>query len=113
MGTACPGVCRFVDRPCARGRPGSTWGPTHDRAQARVGRRITVNAVAPGYVEDTGFFGDALSGTQRAAKLAEAMNGRAGTPDDVANTIGWLAAPASCHVTAQIVQVNGGAERGR
>ncbi|KFG92822.1 hypothetical protein GQ56_0135125 [Burkholderia paludis] len=50
---------------------------------------------------------------QRDAKKAEAMNGRAATPADIADTIGWLASPAARHVTAQIVQVNGGAERGR
>ncbi|RKP46462.1 SDR family NAD(P)-dependent oxidoreductase [Trinickia fusca] len=85
----------------------------YDLAKALGPRGITVNAVAPGYVEDTEFFGAALSETQRAGKLAEAMNGRAGTPDDIANTIGWLASPDACHVTAQILQVNGGAERGR
>ncbi|MBN3786671.1 SDR family oxidoreductase [Burkholderia sp. Ac-20353] len=80
----------------------------------RVGPRgITVNAVAPGYVEDTEFFGAALPPEQRAGKVAEAMNRRAGTPDDIAGTIGWLASPAGAHVTAQILQINGGAERGR
>lgn len=85
----------------------------YDLAKSLGPRGITVNAVAPGYVEDTEFFGAALSETQRVTKLAEAMNGRAGRPDDIANTIGWLASPDSCHVTAQIVQINGGAERGR
>ncbi|CAB3761741.1 oxidoreductase [Burkholderia sp. MSh2] len=85
----------------------------HDLAKALGPRGITVNAVAPGYVEDTAFFGTALSDAQRDAKKAEAMNGRAATPADIADTIGWLASPAARHVTAQIVQVNGGAERGR
>jgi len=85
----------------------------YDLAKALGPRGITVNAVAPGYVEDTEFFGAALSEAQRMAKIAEGMNGRPGTPDDIANAIGWLASPGACHVTAQIIQVNGGAERGR
>ena len=38
--------------------------------------------------------------------------GRAGTPEDVAETVRWLASAGAGHITAQIVQVNGGAERG-
>lgn len=85
----------------------------YDLAKSLGPRGITVNAVAPGYVEDTEFFGAALPEAQRAAKCAEAMSGHAGRPDDIADTIGWLASPGARHVTAQIVQVNGGAERGR
>lgn len=85
----------------------------YDLAKLLGPRGITVNVVAPGYVEDTEFFGAALSEAQRAGKMAEAMNDRAGTPDDIAGTIGWLASSGASHVTAQILQVNGGAERGR
>ncbi|QJQ02488.1 SDR family oxidoreductase [Herbaspirillum rubrisubalbicans Os34] len=85
----------------------------YDLAKALGPRGITVNTIAPGYVEDTEFFGSAFSDTQHQAKLAETMNGRAGTTDDIANTVGWLASPDACHVTAQIIQINGGAERGR
>lgn len=85
----------------------------HDLARRLGPRGITVNTVAPGYVENTEFFGAALSDTQRAEKLAEAMNHRAGTPEDIANAIGWLASPGAGHITAQILQINGGAECGR
>jgi 3-oxoacyl-[acyl-carrier protein] reductase len=74
---------------------------------------ITVNAVAPGYVAETEFFGPAMTEQEHLAKIAETMNHRAGAPIDIANTIGWLASPDADHVTAQIIQVNGGAERGR
>ncbi|MGV9690303.1 SDR family NAD(P)-dependent oxidoreductase [Streptomyces sp. NPDC003444] len=84
-----------------------------DLAAALGPRGITVNAVAPGYVEDTEFFGGALSEQRRSSLIAQTANGRAGTPRDVADTVHWLADPASGHVTAQIVQVNGGAEKGR
>ncbi|MFF6784910.1 SDR family oxidoreductase [Streptomyces sp. NPDC012510] len=75
-------------------------------------RGITVNVVAPGYVEDTEFFGESMEETRRARLVAETSTGRAGTPADVADTLHWLASPGAGHVTAQIVQVNGGAERG-
>jgi 3-oxoacyl-[acyl-carrier protein] reductase len=71
-----------------------------------------VNVVAPGYVEDTGFFGGPLEDERRARLVAETATGRAGIPGDVAATLHWLASPAAGHVTSQIVQVNGGAERG-
>ncbi|MDT0569702.1 SDR family oxidoreductase [Streptomyces sp. DSM 3412] len=75
-------------------------------------RGITVNVVAPGYVADTEFFGGPVEETRRARLVAETSMGRAGTPADVADTLHWLASPGAGHVTAQIVQVNGGAERG-
>ncbi|MGI5200800.1 SDR family oxidoreductase [Spirillospora sp. CA-108201] len=54
-----------------------------------------------------------MSDERRAAQIAQTHTGRAGTPGDVAETVHWLASPGAGHVTAQIIQVNGGAERGR
>lgn len=85
----------------------------YDLATRLGPRGITVNVVAPGFIEDTEFFGDQMTAERRAARIGETRNGRAGTPGDVAATVAWLAAPAARHVTGQIVQVNGGAERGR
>ncbi|MEV7318517.1 SDR family oxidoreductase [Streptomyces sp. NPDC093970] len=84
----------------------------HDLARQLGPRGVTVNVVAPGYVEDTGFFGGPVEEPRRARLVAETATGRAGTPGDVAATLHWLASPAAGHVTSQIVQVNGGAERG-
>ncbi|MFD4573681.1 SDR family NAD(P)-dependent oxidoreductase [Streptomyces sp. NPDC058417] len=84
----------------------------HDLARQLGPRGITVNLVAPGYVEDTGFFGGAIDPARRERLVGETSTGRAGTPDDVAATLHWLASPAAGHVTSQVVQVNGGAERG-
>lgn len=75
-------------------------------------RGITVNLVAPGYVEDTAFFGGPIDEERRARLVAETSTGRAGTPGDVAATLHWLASHAAGHITAQVIQVNGGAERG-
>ncbi|MCX4476526.1 SDR family oxidoreductase [Streptomyces cellulosae] len=74
---------------------------------------ITVNVVAPGYIEDTAFFGgDGLDEERRARLIAETSDKRAGRPGDVAATLHWLASHGAGHITSQIVQVNGGAERG-
>ncbi|GGY47975.1 3-oxoacyl-ACP reductase [Streptomyces djakartensis] len=84
----------------------------HDLARQLGPRGITVNVVAPGYIEDTEFFGDAMAEERRARLIGETSTGRAGTPGDVAETLHWLASPGAGHITSQIIQVNGGAERG-
>jgi 3-oxoacyl-[acyl-carrier protein] reductase len=85
----------------------------HDLARELGPRGITVNVVAPGYIEDTEFFGAAIDPARRERLIADTSNKRAGTPGDVAATLQWLASPGAGHVTSQVVQVNGGAERGR
>ncbi|MER7562705.1 SDR family NAD(P)-dependent oxidoreductase [Streptomyces sp. NPDC048523] len=85
----------------------------HDLARELGPRGITANVVAPGYVEDTEFFGAAMDAARRERLINDTSTGRAGTPGDVAATLHWLASPGAGHVTSQIVQVNGGAERGR
>ncbi|WP_342241985.1 SDR family NAD(P)-dependent oxidoreductase [Inquilinus sp. OTU3971] len=84
----------------------------YDLAAARGPRGITVNIVAPGYIRDTGFFADRLSSERQAALIAETSTRRAGLPADIADAVAWLASPGAAHVTAQVIQVNGGAERG-
>lgn len=84
----------------------------HDLARRLGPHGITVNVVAPGYIEDTPFFGDGLDEERRARLIAETSDKRPGTPGDVAATLHWLASPGAGHITSQIVQVNGGAERG-
>ncbi|MFD1661173.1 SDR family NAD(P)-dependent oxidoreductase [Streptomyces caeni] len=83
-----------------------------DLARQLGPRGVTVNVVAPGYVEDTEFFGDAMDPARRERLVAETSTGRAGTPGDIAQTLHWLASPGARHITAQVIQVNGGAERG-
>ncbi|MER6571274.1 SDR family oxidoreductase [Streptomyces sp. NPDC001093] len=84
----------------------------HDLARQLGPRGITVNVVAPGFVEDTEFFGDTMDEARRARLIADTLTGRAGIPGDVAATLHWLASPGAGHVTSQVIQVNGGSERG-
>lgn len=76
-------------------------------------RGITVNVVAPGLIDNTPFFGEPMTEERRAARVAETVTGRIGVPRDVAQTLRWLASADAGHITAQVIPVNGGAERGR
>lgn len=70
---------------------------------------VTVNAVAPGYVPDTEFWDGRRSPEIIASRLAGVPMNRAGTPEEVAGAIAYLASPAAAWTTGQIIQVNGGA----
>lgn len=83
------------------------------REWARYG--VTVNAVAPGYVETrltaarTGPddpFG--IPADVREALLARIPVGRGGTPEDVANAVAFFCSPHSGYVTGQVLEVDGG-----
>ncbi|MFD0415982.1 SDR family NAD(P)-dependent oxidoreductase [Streptomyces sp. NPDC127108] len=84
-----------------------------DLAQ-RLGRRgVTANVVSPGYIADTEFFRDQLSGERREQLVAATATGRAGVPADIAGTVAFLASPAARHITGQVLHVNGGARATR
>lgn len=72
------------------------------------GRGITVNAVAPGWI-DTEMSEDALQGGDRAAIEAAIPIGRVATAEDVAGPIVMLCSPLARHITGEILNVNGGA----
>lgn len=96
----------------ARGAAPST--PYAVDLAAELGPRgITVNVVAPGYVADTEFFRDRMTPERHQTLVGQTATGRASTPADVAETVHWLASAGAGQVTAQIVQVNGGALFGR
>lgn len=76
-------------------------------------RGITTNLVAPGLTAGTEFFQGRLTDERRDKNIAETMTGRAGTVDDVAAAVHYLASPAAGHVTGQVLHVNGGAYLGR
>lgn len=69
-------------------------------------RGITVNAVAPGYVETP--MTDALNEEQKKALVGQIVLGRLGTGDDVAGAVVFLASDAAAYVTGTTLNVSGG-----
>lgn len=74
---------------------------------------IAVNAVAPGFVPDTGFWADRLTPEVVASRLSPIPMGRPGTPAEVAAAVGYLVSADAGWTTGQILQVNGGTLLGR
>ena len=69
-------------------------------------RGITVNAVAPGYVETP--MTDVLNDEQKKALVGQIVLGRLGTGDDVAGAVLYLASDAAAYVTGTCLNVSGG-----
>jgi len=69
-------------------------------------RGITVNCVAPGFIETD--MTRALNDAQRQALLAQVPLGRFGVPEEVAAVVEFLASPAAAYVTGAVLHVNGG-----
>jgi 3-oxoacyl-[acyl-carrier protein] reductase len=78
---------------------------------ARAGGRdgITVNTVAPGYVQDTEFFNERGRADRHDQLVSETLVGRAGVPADIAAVVHFLASEEASWITGQIISVNGGA----
>ena len=81
-------------------------GFTKSVAKELASRNITVNAVAPGFIE-TDMTGR-LSEQAKAALLEQIPLGRFGSPDDVAEVVFFLVSEASRYMTGQVVHVDGG-----
>ncbi|MFO1037399.1 MAG: 3-oxoacyl-[acyl-carrier-protein] reductase [Geminicoccaceae bacterium] len=71
-----------------------------------AGRSITVNCVAPGFIETA--MTAALDDKQKAALTERIPAGRLGAPADVAAAVAYLASPDAAWVTGQTLHVNGG-----
>jgi len=69
-------------------------------------RNITVNAVAPGFIE-TDMTRDLDEG-QRASLSSQIPLARLGTPEDIAGAVAFLASPAAAYITGETLSVNGG-----
>jgi len=69
-------------------------------------RGITVNAVAPGYIETE--MTAALSDQVKESYLQQIPLGKAGRPEDVAEAVYWLCSDAAGYITGQTIHVNGG-----
>ncbi len=124
-------LCRLVLRPMMKARFGriinisSVVGATGNAGQtnyaaAKAGmvgfskslarevasRHITVNCVAPGFIETDMTRG--LPEAQRAALLQHVPLGRLGRPEDVAAAVAFLAGPGGAYITGCTLHVNGG-----
>jgi 3-oxoacyl-[acyl-carrier protein] reductase len=81
-------------------------GMTKALGKELASRAITVNCVAPGFIE-TAMTG-ALDDTQRARILAAVPAGRLGRPDEIAAAVVYLASEEAAYVTGHTLHVNGG-----
>ena len=81
-------------------------GFTRSLAQEVGSREITVNTVAPGFIDTD--MTRALSEEQRAGLLLKIPLGRLGAPEDIAQTVLFLASAGSSYITGETIHVNGG-----
>jgi 3-oxoacyl-[acyl-carrier protein] reductase len=81
-------------------------GLTRSLAREFASRRVTVNCVAPGFIETD--MTRALSAEQRAAMLGTIPLGEFGEPEQIAAVVGFLASDGGSYITGETVQVNGG-----
>lgn len=81
-------------------------GLTKTTAKELAARNITCNAVAPGLIKSK--MTDVLPDKVKEAYLNSIPLKRFGTPEDVANVVGFLASPDSDYVTGQVIHIDGG-----
>ena len=82
---------------------GGIIAATKALAQEVAKKGITVNAVAPGFIKT-----DMVEGLDEAALKKTIPANRFGTPEEVAELVGFLASPASGYITGNVIQINGG-----
>jgi 3-oxoacyl-[acyl-carrier protein] reductase len=81
-------------------------GLTKSVARELASRQITVNAVAPGFIQTE--MTESLPEKVKAEMLAQIPLGRFGTPAEVAQAVAFLASAAAAYLTGQVIHVNGG-----
>ncbi len=99
----------------ATGNPGQTnyaaakaglVGFTKSLAREIGSRNVTVNAVAPGFI-DTDMTRE-LDDKQKEALVSQIPLGRLGSPEEIAAAVVFLASPAAAYITGETIHVNGG-----
>lgn len=81
-------------------------GFTKSLAREVASRNITVNAVAPGFIDTD--MTRALAAEQKAELLQNIPLNRLGRPEDIAYAVAFLASPQAGYITGETLQVNGG-----
>jgi 3-oxoacyl-[acyl-carrier protein] reductase len=95
-----PGQCNY-----AASKAGLI-GLTKSLARELGSRGVTVNAIAPGFIETA--MTEALDERQREALLSSVAIRRLGTPDDIAAAVVFLAGPGASYITGTVLNVSGG-----
>ncbi len=81
-------------------------GLTKSIARELASRNITVNAVAPGYIETD--MTEAMSEQAKEATLSQIPLKRVGKPEDIAEMVAFLASEKASYITGQVISVDGG-----
>ena len=81
-------------------------GMTRALAQELGSRNITVNCVAPGFIDTD--MTRALTEAQTQPMLARIPRGRLGKPEEIAHAVSFLASPWAAYITGAVLHVNGG-----
>lgn len=81
-------------------------GFTRSLSRELAGRKVTINAVCPGFIESdmTRALGDAILDEVKKRVPAK----RVGLPEDIAAGVLFLASPAACYITGQVLTIDGG-----
>jgi 3-oxoacyl-[acyl-carrier protein] reductase len=81
-------------------------GMTRTVARELAGRKVTVNAIAPGFIESemTAALGDSILGEVKTRIPAK----RLGRPDEIADAVLFLASSAAAYITGQVLTIDGG-----
>ncbi|MDH5649268.1 MAG: SDR family oxidoreductase, partial [Gammaproteobacteria bacterium] len=95
-----PGQCNY-----AAAKAG-VIGFTKALAREVAGRNVTVNAVAPGFIDTD--MTRALTEDQKNAIIGQVPLGRLGTPEDIAEAVVFLASARASYITGLTLHVNGG-----
>ena len=100
------GVCGNAGQTNYAASKAGVIGFTKATAKELASRSITVNAIAPGFIETemTGVLADKV----KEAAVAQIPLGRFGQAEDVANVAAFLASDASGYITGQVIHVDGG-----